>query len=77
MEEIFRGFFNLVLGSGINPEALHRELCKIKSYLEYNGRTGFTIGSYALFQRGRLSPYNDDFVIDPYGPDPYRGNALP
>jgi hypothetical protein len=77
MEEIFRGFFNLVLGSGINPEALHRELCKIKGYLEYNGRSGFGIGSCAIFQRGRLSPYNDDFVIDPYGPDPYRGNALP
>jgi hypothetical protein len=73
MEEIFRGFFNLVLGDGINPEALHRELCKIKGYLEYTGRTGFGIGSYTFFQRGRLSPYNNDYVVDPYGDNPYRG----
>src|SRR5215467_9452944 len=68
MNEIFRGFFNLVLGYGINPEALHRELCKIKGYLEYAGRVGFSLGNYRFFQHGRLSPYNDDYVIDPYGP---------
>ena len=75
MEGIFRGFFNLVLGNGINPEALHRELCKIKGYLEYVGRSGFGLGAYTFFQRGRLSPYSADYVIDPYGPNPYRGNS--
>jgi len=74
MEEVFRGFFHFVLGYGINPEALHRELSKIKGYLEYDGHGGFGIGKYRYFQKGRLSPYNDDCVIDPYGPDPYRSN---
>ncbi|MBV9200313.1 MAG: hypothetical protein JOY83_11405 [Alphaproteobacteria bacterium] len=68
MEEIFRGFFNFVLGKGINPEALHRELCKIRGYLGYVGRAGFSIGTFNFFQRGRLSPYNSDDVVDPYGP---------
>ena len=76
MEEIFRGFFDLVLGNGINPEALHRELCKIKGYLEYDGRTGFGTGRYTFFQRGRLAPYSDNYVIDPYGPNPYRGTRV-
>ena len=68
IDELIRGFFFLVLGERIDPDAVHREFSKIKGYLEYDGRLGVGMGKYTFFQRGRLSPYNGDEVIDPYPP---------
>lgn len=66
IDELIRGFFYLVLSEGIDPDAVHQEFSKIRGYLEYAGRVGLGMGKYTFFQRGRLSPYNGDEVIDPY-----------
>ena len=58
MDQIIRGFMFLVLGEGIDPQAVHREFSKIKGYLEYRGELGLGLGNYVWFQRGRMDPYN-------------------
>jgi hypothetical protein len=58
MDEIIRGFYQLVLADGIDAFALHLEFCKIDGYLDYEGSIGFGGGTAIFFQDGRLSPYN-------------------
>jgi hypothetical protein len=58
IDELIRGFFNLVLGDGLDPKAVHREFSKIEGYLDYEGNIGLGRGSYVFFQDGKLAPYN-------------------
>lgn len=58
MEELIRGFFDLVLGQGLDPQAIHREFSKIEGYLSYAGNVGLGRGAYVFFQDGKMNPYN-------------------
>ena len=57
LQHLVTGFLVLVLGDGIDPQAVHREFLKIEGYAEM--RAGYLgMGKYVLFQDGRCDPYN-------------------
>ena len=58
MDELIRGFFYLVLGEGLDPQAVHRGFSKIEGYLDYEGNVGLGKGPSVWFQRGKYAPYN-------------------
>jgi hypothetical protein len=58
LDELIRGFMLLVLGDGLDPQAVHREFSKIEGYLDYDGQLGLGMGKHIWFQKGKMDPYN-------------------
>lgn len=58
LQEIVNGFFYLVLGEGLDPQAVHAEFWKIAEYRELE-LPFLGHGPYIMFQgEGRCDPYN-------------------
>lgn len=56
MRDLVTGFLFLVLGEGLDPQAVHREFLKIEGYQELEA-SFFGMGPHLMFQNGQCSPY--------------------
>ena len=58
VQELVNGLFFLVLSERLDPQAVHRELWKIRDYRKLK-MSPLGMGSYIMFQgKGRCDPYN-------------------